>query len=1122
MNATATDNQEEKLQDVEAPNPNEGRGFRKELSWVYIQRASGIVLFIVVLFYLPPTSSLWNWVFDQLYDHGIFYNPEKEGLIAVSSPQLFTRERLINQRLEESAWIDRRIAAVDKMIEDERFSKPSDIRRVNEEIRIASKAMEKGTNDEHGESWKGTMGDLQKDPLSEFKSANSYRQHLVQEKFQSILDDAHDTYSNTLQRLNFNLAISPAQNHSTSVAAVSITLEQPTDPEWILYKYGELLIDVRDELQQTARRMITDRRSIFLPENNYLLNTRTNDLLISEIDRLISEYNRTEWRRNLEDLKKVMLDQHLGTSLQRFQAHLHGIGEDPAIGVALTAIFFPSREPLLKPLGSGLPPDEDASFPPLTSSDLGKQSPPAPDVQSLGRSLQGACSQGSTSIWLLLPPGATERKEYKMLEETYKVFAKEAAFRLSDDKSNDTETTAVGSSHDERWKLELRELLSQKTFDAPCAPGPERLSQLAMLELLGDLSLNAAYKQGWEQHCSYANKKKMSDFKSKDFAETTLNNMTNPGLWAWAKSFESPADFWQRCGNHRQALLEIGIAHLVHAELKNTPIDTAGRVRRLDDYFSLRKDDCDLNSCQLIVWTKSEAFRSNGLRALNSNSAGKWRKWVDEETSTCLDLEARHLRPFDDYLQPRKAQQDKVEAKFEVEKCALMIGRQEALRLFAELSCFASARSYTVYPREGVGESVLEQGSRGWSLSSLLGREGASASLASERARITQSVPILGIGDNGGQRRGSVGDCGRSFLAVLNNLNVKDDLTVSLKTVLEGQSDFIDDKVWQHRVSCLLKEAGDVSGDENGYQKLEDADKGKCSRFPKDLGEVPEPSVTEFDLNQLTAVIRQLRQRQTTISWIVLPKDEGIWGTRHSAQSVPLSAIVSLPSWWPGVRIVTETCWLRPKRMHAESGRRLCPNTKEDVQGSHRHTAQILPLPYNLEDVLPKLGFFLIRYPYVDRFESSDITLESGREAQLRLTGKRLWKNPKVRIGEQWHTKVEVLPDMRGVVATFKCLGPLSHGSKKRMIVDGVNPIEIFTSPKKYKTPYSANKGDLIFADTHDLIERYTESRPVQVWTSEGNTSQITVTVRAFRPNFRLDGKIEAPCWADSQIEKAK
>lgn len=1073
--------------------------------------AVGLVLFLVFYFRLV------GWTVDRLYDQGIFYDADSEGLISVSSPQLFTRERLINQRLQESAWIDSRIAAVDELIADQRFAQPSEIRSLSEGLSVALQTADAQGVATPPDDQPAARARLAKDPLSEFAAANYYRQTLVQEKFQSILDDAHDTYSNTLQRLNFDLTISPARHHSTSVAAVSITLEQPSDPEWVLQKYGELLIDVRDELQQTALRMINDRKSIYQPETNYLLSPRTNALLIAEVNRL----SRGEaWREDIESLKAIVLDQHQSNVVQVFRSHLHGVSDDPAVGSSLLEVFFPQPKgnPEMPPGANdgtnGLPDVHTVKA--NTRSPEQNSGPPPPDIDQIANHLQSSCGGGPMSIWELFGPSTTASPEYAMLEQSFVNFSEANAPKQGETLQNASASTAQDPNMQAFWKLELRKLLSDKSLRVPCKPQSQRLNQIALIELLGSLSLDPLVLPEWSRNCTHARMQQVKEYRGQQFSVGEIRkSVEKPEHWKWAEAFEGPGDFWRRCGAHRMALLDIGIVHLVHAELKNTPIDTAGRVRRLDDYFVLDKDMCDLNSCELIVRTISEDFRATGAQALGSGQMGIWRQWLRKETSNCLNSRTRALRSFEAGDKSNPEHPTVENASQNIELCALMIGRQEALRLFSELSCFASARSYTVYPRQGVGQSVLEQSRRSWSLSSLFGQNSGGANRTMDRARITQSVPILGIGDTGPQMTDNVTDCGISFVTILNTLNVKDDLMKSFKTVMQNPNNPNIEEEWRNRMFCLLTSA------KVSQETLRQDNEGKCA--PGQVARIPDDPDTDFDfsMKHLTMAVRQLRQKQTTVSWVVLPNDAGLWGSRHIAKSIPLSAIVSLPSWWPGVQIITETCWLRPRNMHDDSNRSMCPKGEKAQETARRHTEQTLPLPYNLEDVLPKLGFFLIRYPYIDRFEASDMVLESGREVQLRITGKRLWKNPMVRLGEQWHTRVEVLPDMRGVVATFKCLAPLSHGKEKRPVVSTADPIRLSISdkPTVYRSAKSAG-ADSLTAD--ELGRMYTEKRPVQVWTSEGNTSQTAVTIRAFRPNFSLEGKLEAPCWAHEELANAR
>ena len=47
------------------------------------------------------------------------------------------------------------------------------------------------------------------------------------------------------------------------------------------------------------------------------------------------------------------------------------------------------------------------------------------------------------------------------------------------------------------------------------------------------------------------------------------------------------------------------------------------------------------------------------------------------------------------------------------------------------------------------------------------------------------------------------------------------------------------------------------------------------------------------------------------------------------------------------------------------------------------------------------------------------------------------------------------------------------------------------------------------------------DTRPVQVWTSEGFTQPQSVEVFAFRPRYQIGGEPERPCWLPAEDENS-
>ena len=425
----------------------------------------------------------------------------------------------------------------------------------------------------------------------------------------------------------------------------------------------------------------------------------------------------------------------------------------------------------------------------------------------------------------------------------------------------------------------LRELLVESSLRVACPERPEKLAHKAMLQTLGWLELPPEAKPIWGETCF------RPVFESSEF-------------------FKNPAEKRRKCFELRRALLKIGVVKLVHAELITTPIDTVGRVRLLTDYFDISSSRCDLNTCEILVRTISERQRESLLENMGF-----------------------------DPLQGTPLSRDQVQAVHDIEELALRTGRQEALRLFAELSCFANARSYMVYPRQGLGQNIAVNEQRNWAVSWLLGENSAVSESRVALADQERKNRVFGIGDSGLESETNQLECGPSFLWVLNNVRVDSDLIGMLEILITNyekiaRNETVEnfeiqtklDVTWLYNLACLLEVETTLTDRD---QKLKE--QRMCLEKAETYTlEEPFPKPEKFNLNHITAVVRYLRQKHTIISWVVQPEDMWLQRTRHTARSVPLSAIVSLPSWWPGVKIVAETCWLRPRNVNLQSGRSLC------------------------------------------------------------------------------------------------------------------------------------------------------------------------------------------------------
>lgn len=1059
-----------------ATEPDRRNAFRHywEVMWAWlgkpvVQQRSVYLLIIIFMFYLP-LPYFGRVVQDWFWDRGLFFDPKHEGAIIVESPQLFTRERLINQRLADSRWIDERIDAVSDMITANRFGLPDQLREdfLKQRLELGGSQVEnKDTVAAHAQD--ATLNaalNLNVGPHLEFQDAHEYRQFLVQKKYEYVLDDIHDTHSNTLHRLNFNLFVSPSRAYSSSIAAVSVRLQQPSDPQWLLHKYGALLLDIREELSETAQKLIQDRATILTQDSNIGFPAEVDKLLRREITRLAqgSELIAAEFIEDTSDLlSRDMMD--------RASAELTRQITEMAPGTNIGPILFryfsdekqaspqqhASDKKIVRQTASAQVETGNQS---KKNDSQGRSAKPQMGVLRMNRALNRLSSQCGQHVSLiqLMPPNFFNGSPI------YTALKQEVRSRW------DIFPEKAGALNHANVDRMAREVLYNVPVNAPCMV-PKRIGSTAMLSALGYLTMTEV-----EEHKGKVPEWAVLCFKRpENITQSEMQNLPK----------DLAPNFTLLCQGMRQNMINVGVVHLVKAELENTPIDTVGRVRQLDDYFHLDTRDCDIRNCQIAVMTTAEQQREDlALERL---------KYEREESPSQRDLEAR-----------KRLDKEKVQST----------GNNEALRLFAELACFSNARSYAVYPRKGAGQNVQHTQIEQRTLWSWFGGSSLSLSNGSKQSERSRRNSIFGIGDSGDDQRDKELECGPSFLHILNNLEPTDDVVGRIHQSINDGDKGLDPR-WIAIARCLLR----AEVESRGPNDLQEARQACQEEKPSTYQTVP-----EFNIFHLTSAVRHLRQRETTVSWIARPLDTHGRGKRHELKNEPLSALVSIPSWWPGVEVVIETCWVRHRWIGNDTSKGLCQDTPEPKTGElltvfDNHikrakargriaSSQVLPLPHDLDDVLPKLGFFIVRYPYLDNFEANTVSLETGRKVQLRLTGKRLWKNPRVRLGEQWHDEVQVLPDMQGILATFKCLDPIRRPGRKM-----VDERHLQSGDDQDGKP----EDDMLFwAQTRpdpNADELYTELRQVQVWTSEGATNPANLQVSSFRPVDTDPALNDQPCW---------
>ncbi|MDJ0684550.1 MAG: hypothetical protein QNJ84_07610 [Alphaproteobacteria bacterium] len=219
---------------------------------------------------------------------------------------------------------------------------------------------------------------------------------------------------------------------------------------------------------------------------------------------------------------------------------------------------------------------------------------------------------------------------------------------------------------------------------------------------------------------------------------------------------------------------------------------------------------------------------------------------------------------------------------------------------------------------------------------------------------------------------------------------------------------------------------------------------------------------------------KETPRRTVRFGWAFL--QEGSDGRRTER----LSAIVSVPSWWGAVDVEARACWADAETLQEsieeEGAARLFTELCGEKDDATFNQEFHLKLPRRAVEIASRFHLDVIKTPYFDWGWQNDLQastdaaleLESGRRGSLVLVGERLWRGTVVSLAGQTATRVEVLPDMRGIVAYFQCVEPLVGG--------------------RTQIP----------------------SAPLRVWTAEGRTNAVMVNVHPWRSR----GSDDQPCYA--------
>lgn len=215
--------------------------------------------------------------------------------------------------------------------------------------------------------------------------------------------------------------------------------------------------------------------------------------------------------------------------------------------------------------------------------------------------------------------------------------------------------------------------------------------------------------------------------------------------------------------------------------------------------------------------------------------------------------------------------------------------------------------------------------------------------------------------------------------------------------------------------------------------------------------------------------------RSADFGWLIAPEAASQGSRSLALKAIPLGALVAVPSWWRTVLLRICAASVTERDLPTLVKGKFWDNDDRIKQHCRVET---LRLPGTAQDLSRRLGIEILSTPFVRQLTFSAAggrkkVLQAGMPANLLLEGGRLWRSTVVTLGGQRADQIVVLPDLRGIIAEFKC-------------------VEAPHEPFVDRSAVAAQSG--AYAPFWELAGLH-ENVPVQVWTSEGQTDPLTVDV---------------------------
>jgi hypothetical protein len=160
-----------------------------------------------------------------------FFNKGQGGIVIVDSPEVYSRERLINDRFRQASWLEKELdESPDMSFGNQAITDLHQILGQDTKIGVSDSAPQDGSapiiaGERGTDPGKRSNPGTSVSPSERFRDIRAYREEIRTEMMETLLDDRHDIKGNTLYRLKFDTTVLP-EDKTEKLVVIQVKLKR--------------------------------------------------------------------------------------------------------------------------------------------------------------------------------------------------------------------------------------------------------------------------------------------------------------------------------------------------------------------------------------------------------------------------------------------------------------------------------------------------------------------------------------------------------------------------------------------------------------------------------------------------------------------------------------------------------------------------------------------------------------------------------------------------------------------------------------------------------------------------------------------------------------------------------